>query len=155
MNKGKLQTPLFVILTALCFVLETKLEIFGIRPALTLIPVYYVGLRHGAFKGALFGALIGAIADSLAGNLLGPNMLAMGTAGILASSITGGFLRWTPILGVIGLFVITWADGIVSYVALSVFAEAPTTVYNALMIMLAQATMNAVAGLFIRPTDEH
>jgi rod shape-determining protein MreD len=155
MTRTTLEKPVFVALTALCFVLESRLELFGISPALTVLPVYYVGLRYGPLKGCLAGALIGAIADSLAGHLLGPEMLAMGTVGILASVLTGGFLRWTPLLGVIGLFVITWAGGVISYASLSAFAEAPTSLSNAATALLVQGTINAVAGVFIRSADDH
>jgi rod shape-determining protein MreD len=155
MNKRNIEKPVLAFLTILCFVLEAKLDIFGIRPGLTLLPVYYVGLRKGPAKGALFGVLIGAIADSLAGNPLGPNMLAKGTAGIMATVLTGGFLRWTPIAGVIGLFAITWADGIISYTSLSVFAEAPTSISLAIVTLFVQASVNAVAGYFIKPAYEH
>jgi rod shape-determining protein MreD len=155
MTKGTFEKYALGFITILCFVLDAKLDVYGIRPDLTLLPVYYVGLRKGPVKGALFGVLIGAIADSLAGNLLGPNMLAKGTAGILATVMTGGFLRWTPLLGIIGLFAITWADGIISYAALSVFAEAPTTIYLGAITLFVQASLNAVAGFFIQPTNEY
>jgi cell shape-determining protein MreD len=151
MTKGNFEKYVFVLLTILCFVIEGKLDVYGIKLDLTLLPVYYVGLRKGPMKGALFGVLIGAIADSLAGNLLGPNMLAKGTAGILATVITGGFLRWTPLMGVIGLFVITWADGIISYASLSVFAEAPTSISLGTITLFVQASLNAMAGFFIKP----
>jgi cell shape-determining protein MreD len=155
MIKGHFEKYALAFVTILFFVLEAKLDVFGIRPNLTLLPVYYVGLRKGPVKGALFGVLIGAIADSLAGNLLGPNMLAKGSAGILATFITGGFLRWTPFMGVIWLFAVTWADGILSYASLSVFAEAPTSIYLGIMTLFVQASVNTVAGYFIKPTDEH
>ena len=154
MTRVRLEKPILVVLTALCFVLESRLELYGIRPYLTLLPAYYVGLRYGPFKGCLAGALIGAIADSLAGSLLGPNMLALGTAGILASLITGGFLRWTPISGAGGVFIITWAAGLISYASLSAFAGAPKSLSLALVALLAQAAINAIAGIFIKPADE-
>jgi rod shape-determining protein MreD len=155
MTGPKAEKPIFIVLTVLCFVLETKLELFGIRPSLIVLPAYYVGLRYGPLKGCLVGALIGAIADSLAGHLLGPNMLALGTVGLLASVLTGGFLRWTPLLGVVGLFVITWANGIISFAALSAFAESPTGLSQAALTLLVQGTINAIAGVFIRPSDDH
>lgn len=155
MTKGHFEKLALVILTFLCFVLEARLDVFGIRPNLTLLPVYYVGLRKGPVKGAFFGILVGAIADSLAGNLLGPNMLSKGSAGILATVITGGFLRWTPLMGVIWIFTVTWADGILSYVSLSVFAEAPTSISLGITTLFVQASINAVAGYFIKPTVEH
>jgi rod shape-determining protein MreD len=145
---------ILVLLTALCFVLESRIQVLGIRPDLTVLPVCYVGLRQGPLKGALFGALIGAIADSLSGHLLGPNMLSKGTAGILASVVTGGFLRWSPPLGVLSLFVITWADGILSLAALSFFAKTYGGTSDAAREMLGQATVNGVIGAFLRPGDE-
>jgi rod shape-determining protein MreD len=154
MTNKPLEKPFFAFLTVLCFVLETKLEALGIRPNLTVLPVYYVGLRHGPGKGVLFGAFIGIIADSLSGGILGPNLLSKGAAALLASTITGSYLNWTPVLGAIGLFVITWADGIISLAALSVFAETPAIISVAAMAMLGQATVNCVAGVFIRPKHE-
>lgn len=155
MRKRESRIFLFVLLTALCFVLETKLQALGIRPNLTVLPVYYVGLRHGPSRGVLFGALIGAIADSLSGHLLGPNLLSKGTAALLASMVTGGFLHWTPILGALGLFAITWADGIISLAALSFFAQAHASAAVAAKAMLAQATINGAVGVFLKPTDEY
>lgn len=154
MNKDKFEKFALASFTILCFVLEAKLDIFGISPNLTLLPVYYVGLRKGPVKGALFGVLIGAIADSLAGNMLGPNMLAKGSAGILATVITGGFLRWTPLMGVIWIFTVTWADGILSYASLSIFAEAPTSISIGIKTLFVQASVNAAVGYFIKPKEE-
>ncbi len=145
---------LLALLTAACFVLETRLEAFGIRPNLTVLPVYFMGLRYGPAKGVFFGALVGSIADSLSGHLLGPNLLSKGTAGLLASALTGGFLRWNPILGAIGLFVITWADGLISLGALSVFAKESAGMADAAQAMLAQATINAAFGALLKPVDE-
>jgi rod shape-determining protein MreD len=155
MTGKSLERTVLVALTALCLVLETRVELMGVRPSLIVLPVYYVGLRHSPLRGCLVGALIGAISDSLAGHLLGPNMLAMGTVGIMASMLTGGFLRWTPLLGVIALFVITFLQGIISYGALAAFAEPPATMYIAATALLVQGAINAIAGVFIKPADEH
>lgn len=145
---------ILALLTAACFVLETRLEAFDISPNLTVLPVYFIGLRYGPAKGAFFGALVGSIADSLSGHLLGPNLLSKGTAGVLASALTGGFLRWNPILGAVGLFVITWADGLISLGALSVFAKESASMAYAAKTMFAQASINAAFGVFLKPVDE-
>jgi len=146
---------LFALVTALCFLLETKLQALGIRPNLTVLPVYYAGLRYGPARGLLIGALIGAISDSISGHLLGPNLLSKGASALLASTATGGFLRWTPLLGAIGLFVITWADGIISFATLSAFAGPPAGIDTAAKTMLAQAAVNGVVGVFLKPSDEY
>lgn len=154
MIKREFRILLFALVTALCFVLEARLQALGMRPNLTVLPVYYMGLRHGPLKGALFGVLIGAVADSLSGHLLGPNLLSKGTAGILASAVTGGFLRWTPLLGALSLFVITWVDGIISLASLSLFAKAHAGTFDVSTEMLTQATINGAIGFFLKPGDE-
>jgi rod shape-determining protein MreD len=144
----------FVLLVVLCFVLESRVSLAGVSPALTLLPVYYVGLKQGSTRGLLFGALIGAIGDSLSGNILGPNMLGKGTAGFLASFMRGGLFRWTPLLGVIGVAVLTVFDGVVAFGATAAFAGTPAPLSDAAFRVLGQAAINAVAGIYIRPEDE-
>lgn len=144
----------FALLVAVFFVLEAKLSVLGIRPNLTVLLVYYVGLRHGPVKGLLFGVLIGILADSISGNILGPNMLGKGMVGYLSSFMTGGLFNWTPLFGVIGVMVLTLGDGILAFSSLAAFSHMPTTLSNAAVILSVQAAINAVAGLYIRPRDE-
>jgi rod shape-determining protein MreD len=141
----------FAVLITLCFILESRAEIFGIRPNLTVLIAYYVGLRHGPGKGMAFGAALGIIADSLSGGMLGPNLLGKGTAGYLASFLTGRLFTWTPFLGFLAVAVLTSADGLVSFLSTSVFAYQPT---GALSIVLLQAAVNSLGGLFLRPRRE-
>jgi rod shape-determining protein MreD len=144
----------FTVLAALLFVLEAKLSVLGIRPNLTVLLVYFVGLRHGPTRGLLFGALVGVIADSISGNILGPNMLGKGTVGFLSSLMTRGPFNWTPLFGLIGVIVLTLGDGIMAFSSMAVFSHMPTTLSNAAFIISGQAALNAVAGLYIRPEDE-
>ncbi len=153
MMRQNLRRPFFVLMTIACFVLESNLEVLGMRPNLTVIPVYYVGLRHGPLRGVLFGALVGAIVDGLSGNILGPSLLSKGAAALIASAATGGFLNWTPVLGIIWMFVVTCADGALSYTAMTVFAEAPTTFSNATLLSISQGLVNSIAGFYARPRD--
>lgn len=149
-----MRRALFALLVALCFVLESRVSVAGVSPALTLLPVYYVGLKRGSTRGLLFGALIGGIGDSLSGNILGPNMLGRGTTGFLASFMRSGPFRWTPLLGAIGVAVLTVLDGVVSFGATAAFAGMPAPLSDAAFKVLGQAVVNAVAGIYIRPEDE-
>jgi rod shape-determining protein MreD len=144
----------FAVLAALLFVLEAKLSVMGLRPNLTVLLVYFVGLRYGPTRGTLFGALMGVIADSLSGNILGPNMLGKGTVGFFSSFMARGPFNWTPLFGLIGVIVLTLGDGIVAFSSLAVFSHMPTTLSNAAFTISGQAALNAVAGLYIRPADE-
>lgn len=144
----------FVLLITLCFVLETQLSVLGIRPNLTVLPVYYVGLRHGAVRGLLFGALMGIVADSIGGGLLGPNMLSKGTVGFLASFMRGGLFTWTPLLGLLAVAALTLVDGALAFASVAVFAQVPVTLPQAALVASGQAGANAIAGAFIKPVEE-
>jgi|Deesub1362A_J573_1020465.scaffolds.fasta_scaffold00268_6 rod shape-determining protein MreD len=145
---------IFILLVILAFVLETRLSVLGIRPNLTVLLVYYIGLRYGSTNGIVFGSVLGMIADSLSGNILGPNMLSKGTVGLLSSSITSGFFRWTPVFGLIGVFVLTVIDGVLAFTSTAIFAQAPISFGNAILITLGQAVLNSVAGPFLKPQHE-
>ncbi|GAB4390541.1 MAG: hypothetical protein Kow0025_23270 [Thermodesulfovibrionales bacterium] len=144
----------FALAVVVCFVVETRLAPAGLRLNLTLLPVYWAGLRHGPARGLLTGALVGAALDSISGGILGPSMLGKGLAGYLASLMTGGLFRWTPVLGLLGLAVLTVADGAVSYASLAAFAQAPAPAGEAALAIAAQGVMNSIAGLYIRPDHE-
>jgi rod shape-determining protein MreD len=144
----------FILLILLSFLLETKVSLFGIMPNFLVLPVYYYGLKRGGAKGLLFGAFMGAAVDTLYGNMLGPNILSKGAAGFLSHSIKMRFFRWTPFLGMLGAFLITAIDGYTAYASLSIFDAPPTAFSRAFFIISAQAILNSVAGLILRPKDE-
>lgn len=149
-----MRTLIFALLTVLCLALDAKLTVLGINPAFTVLLVYYVGLRNGPVKGMLFGILLGTIADSLSGNIMGPNLLGKGTVGFMSSFVTGGFFHWTPFFGLISVLVLTVCDGVVSFTSMALFDQSPTTLSNAAFIILGQALLNSIAGLFLRPRHE-
>ncbi len=142
------------ILIVLAFVLETKVRVLGFGPSLTVMLVYYVGIRHGHLKGLAFGVAIGALADAVTGSYLGPGLLGMATVGYLARYLCKGLFIWTPVLGVIGLAAFTALDGLISYLCTALFFETPTTVVRAVSIIFVQAALNAIFGLFITPGEE-
>ncbi len=147
----KLIIPILIILA---FVLETKVRVLGIGPSLTVMLVYYVGLRHGHLKGLAFGVAIGALADAVTGSYLGPGLLGKATVGYLAQYLRKGLFIWTPVLGVIGLAAFTAIDTLVSFLSTALFFEAPTTVGRVILIIFVQAAFNATFGLFITPGEE-
>lgn len=144
----------FALAVVVCFVVEARLAPAGIRLNLTILPVYYAGLRHGPSRGLLTGALVGMAVDGVSGGMLGPNMLSKGLAGYLASLMTSGLFRWTPVLGLLGVAVLTAADGAVSYVSLSVFSQAPAPLSVAAAAIATQGAINSIAGIYIRPSRE-
>jgi rod shape-determining protein MreD len=145
---------LLIALVALAFVLESRLSLMGVRPNLTVLFAYAIGLRYGSSKGLLTGTALGMVADSLSGGIMGPGLLGKATAGYLAGFLRGGMFIWTPLLGFMGVLALTIADGAISYTSTAIFAEPPTDISNALIIILLQGMINSAAGLVLRPGHE-
>ncbi|MCL5022253.1 MAG: rod shape-determining protein MreD [Nitrospirae bacterium] len=141
----------FIVIAA--FVLQMKVSLFGVAPALTAVVAYSFGIKSGATRGMFFGSLIGIVEDSISGNMLGPNLLGKGMVGFFASFSSGSVFRWTPLLGVISLFILTVLDGLVVFLARTLFQTMPTSPSSALLILLLQGLLNACVGFFIKPRN--
>ena len=138
----------------LAFLLQSSVSILAVSPNLTVIVVYFIGIRYGGTRGLLGGVLIGALEDSLSSTMLGPKMLAKGMVGLLSASfISGNFLIWTPLLGAIAAALLTFTGGIVAFLSLTLFDKFPTHISTALFTATMQSLMNASAGIFIRPEN--
>jgi rod shape-determining protein MreD len=147
---------LLIIFSA--FLLQSRISVFGAQPDLAAAIVYYFGLKNGEVKGMLFGLFIGLISDSLSGGILGPNILGKGMVGFLSASMSsasgGGFFRWTPVLGIIGIFILTAVDGIIVFLSKTIFERMPASIPSAISIILTAALINSLFGIFIRPQNE-
>lgn len=136
----------------LAFVLEAKVSVLSIIPNLTVLLAYYAGMKYGVTRGMLAGLVIGGIEDSLFAPIVGPNMLGKGLAGFFASFfLSGGFFIWTPLLGILGAFLLTMVDNSVVFFTLGIFDKVPTNPSSALLTSIMQSILNAAAGMFIRP----
>lgn len=136
----------------LCFFLQGRVSVLGVSPDLTMILVYYLGIRYGETKGLLAGVIIGTLQDSISYSIIGPNMLSKGVVGFFSSFfISGGFLRWTPFLGLLAVSLLTVIDNAVIFLARSVFDNMPAAPSYALFVSIMQSVLNAIAGVFIRP----
>lgn len=148
-----MKTVLFILAVIMAFVIQSKVTIFGIPPSLTVTVPYYVGLRNGPRKGILTGSLIGMIEDSLSGNILGPHLLGKGIVGFSGSFFSGSLFRWTPILGMIGLFSLTILDGLTVLIIKMIFNIQLIPTSRFITTVLFQGIMNMVAGVFLRPEN--
>jgi rod shape-determining protein MreD len=143
---------LWPIAVFLCFFLQGRVSVLGITPDLTVLLVYYAGIRYGETKGLLAGAVIGALEDALSSSIIGPNLLSKGLIGFSASFfVTGGFLRWTPFLGLLAVALFTVADNAMVFATQSIFATMPAAPSSVLFVSVMQSILNAIAGIFIRP----
>ncbi len=143
---------LLIIFSA--FLLESRISIFGAQPDLAAAIAYYFGLKNGETKGMLFGSFVGLIGDSLSGGILGPNILGKGMVGFLSAFMSGSFFRWTPVLGVIGISLLTALNGIIVFLSKTLFEHMPTSIPSAISIIFTAALINSLFGIFIRPQNE-
>src|SRR5512147_2878549 len=120
--------PFFIFLgVMLAFLLQIKISILGVPPDLTAAVAYYFGITGGSTKGVLFGSLIGLIEDSVGGSILGPNLLGKGLVGFFSSFMSGSPLRWTPLLGIVSLAILTLMDGSIILLSRAIFDTMPTS----------------------------
>lgn len=143
-----------IVIILVVFVLESRISVFGVQPNFSAALAYYFGLRYGENKGLFWGAFIGIIGDSLAENMIGPNLLGKATVGFLAAFISGSVFRWTPLSGMIYIFLLSILDGIIVFSSLAIFSNTPTSVSNAAFTILISSVLNSFLGIFLRPKDE-
>lgn len=146
--------PVCLLLSVLLsFILKTNVSVFDISLNLTVAVVYFVGINSGTTRGVLIGSAVGIIEDSIAGGMLGPHLLGKGLAGFLSSMLLGRLVRWTPLLGFLGLFFITILDGLTVYLVRFVYEPMPSSFLSVAIIILTQGLMNSVLGFFLRPKN--
>lgn len=135
------------------FIIQSRVAVVGVAPALTAAAAYYFGITRGASKGILAGSFIGMIEDSIGGHILGPNLLGKGLVGFFSSLSSGSLFRWTPLLGMISIFVLTIVDGIIVLLARAIFETAPASFSHGAFALFLQALFNIVIGVLIRPKN--
>jgi rod shape-determining protein MreD len=144
---------IWIFIIILVFIIQGSVSFYYVTPNLTVVLAYYAGVKLREVKGLFLGGFIGIMEDSLAGILLGPNLLSKGLIGYFASFIYKRFFRWTPVLGILSVFVFTIADGLIVYITRSIFAKSPVDLSTALLVISLQAMLNAPFGLFIKPRN--
>jgi rod shape-determining protein MreD len=147
---------IYVLWTAiilLAVLVQGSVSFFHIKLNLTVILVCYIGMKRGEVPGMFFGALIGLIEDILSGALLGPNILSKGLIGYLSSSLYRKLFVWTPLLGAINIFSLTFLDRSIVFILRSIFDKIPVDIGTALFIIMVQSLVNAPLGIFIKPKD--
>ncbi len=136
----------------LTFFLQGRISLLGISPDLTALLVFFAGMRYGETRGLLFGILTGAVEDGLAGSFIGPHMLSKGIIGFFSSFfISGGFFRWTPLLGAIAVALITVSDNFLVLLTRTIFDRMPSSLSKAFFVTIMQALLNTPAGVLMGP----
>lgn len=144
---------LWIVIILFTFFIEERISIFHVAPNFTALLVYYVGIRKGGTEGLFLGSIIGTIQDSISSAFLGPNLLSKGIVGYFSSFMSGSFFRWTPLLGAIGIGVLTIVDDTVVFATRSFFDRMPTGIKAAAFKIIIQSLINVPLGLFLRPKN--
>jgi cell shape-determining protein MreD len=145
-----------VLSLIIAFIIHSQVSVFGVPPNITAAVAYYLGINRGAGKGTFFGSLIGIIEDSVTGSMLGPNLLGKGMVGFFSSFMSGTsgtLFRWTPLLGMIGIFILTAMDGLAVLLSRLMFETTPASLSNAILTLSIQGSLNLVLGIFLRPKN--
>lgn len=135
------------------FFIEGRISIFHVAPNFAALLVYYAGIRKGELEGLFLGSIVGTVEDSLSGTFLGPNLLSKGIIGYFSSFMSGSFFRWTPLLGAIGIGVLTMVDNTIVFTTRSFFDRMPTGFKAAAFKIVIQSLINIPLGLFLKPKN--
>lgn len=135
------------------FFIEERISIFHVAPDFAVLLVYYAGIRKGELEGLLLGSIVGAVEDSLSGSFLGPNLLSKSIIGYSSAFMSGSFFRWTPLLGAIGIGVLTVVDNTIVFATRNFFDQMPTSFKAVAFKIIIQSLMNVPFGLFLKPKN--
>jgi rod shape-determining protein MreD len=135
------------------FFIEERISVFHVAPNFAALLVYYAGIRKGKLEGLFLGSIVGTVEDSLSGTFLGPNLLSKGIIGFFSSFMSGSFFRWTPLLGAIGIGVLTMVDNTIVFTTRSFFDRMPTGFKAAAFKIIIQSLINIPLGLFLKPKN--
>ena len=135
------------------FFLQTRVTFLGIHLNLTAAAAYWIGYRSSPIKGNILGSLIGVIEDSIGGGFIGPNLLGKGLVGYLAAGLSRSLFHWSPLVGMMGMSLLTIMDGLVILVTKALYSSLPGPILLVTTTIFAQGVLNSIAGAFIGPKD--
>lgn len=157
----------WLLLIFLAFTLQTQITVFETPFNFIILIVYMFALQahirgeKGEFsswiweiKCTLFGVSVGILDDIISGSIIGPSFFSKGLIGFLIAVLFGSiFFRWTPLLGIIVVFIMTIFDGFVQIVIRLTFTEIKIDFLDASITIIMQALINLLLGLLLRPPE--
>jgi rod shape-determining protein MreD len=105
-----------------CFILQTSLApsmaIFGIKPDLLMIVLFFFSVRYGIMPGVIVGFFMGLTQDLYTPALLGQNALTMTIIGACSGLFNEKVMRTDPFVKTIILFVMFLVHDIIFMIVL-------------------------------------
>lgn len=152
-------------LAVMVFTVQTQLSFMHNSLDLTVVLVYFYGLRNldrvsmreyfgggSEIRTTAFGAVIGLTEDILMGHLIGPGFLSKGLAGFFTSVIFSDVaFRWTQIWGVSAIAAFTLLDGAILTTSRNMFSDLNINISHVLLNMLVQVVLSVPFGIMLKP----
>ncbi|MEW6409872.1 MAG: rod shape-determining protein MreD [Nitrospirota bacterium] len=165
----------FIILIVFSFFLISiqstllnRLGILEIKPDLTLIVTYFVGIYNRLMipysvdirnnrnislyfndpqvSGMVTGAIMGFLLDMVSGVIIGPNLISKSTIGFLSGKFSQNIFKIDAGINAILILILSIIDGIINYVFLNIFWYAYPIVELFTRIILIQPLYNSILG---------
>lgn len=151
----------------LVFLAQTQFSVFHSMINLTIALVYYFSLKNlprqsksgGYFggkaeiKSTVFGSAVGLFEDIISGSIIGPNFFSKGLTGFISvMAFTEVVFKWTPLLGVIIIIILTFLDGAIVTGLRVVFTNTNINSIDALQTIFIQAIVNIPFGIIFKPS---
>jgi cell shape-determining protein MreD len=155
----------WLLLAATAFLMQTQLSSMHISVNITVVLVYFFGLKNlervstreyfgskAEIQSTLFGAITGLAEDAIMGSVIGPNLLSKGLIGFITPVIFADVVfRWTRFWGMMILITFTFLDGAIVIGSRAVFTDLNINVWSAFLNMLVQAVINVPFGMLLKP----
>ncbi len=150
----------WMLLVALVFLLQTQFYFIKDFSNLTVVLVYYFGLKsHQRSTGSkaelgsvAFAVVVGLMEDVMSGAIIGPGVLSKGLLGLMTPVVfTDMVFKWTPLWGAIIVVIFTLFDGMVLIGSRMVFTGIHVTAFTLLQVLCVQSLFNMPFGIMLRP----
>jgi cell shape-determining protein MreD len=155
----------WIVLALLVFLLQTQFYFMRYFSNLTVILVYYFGLKSqqrnsdrdysgskAEFESVAFGVIIGLMEDVISGSIIGPGLLSKGLLGLMTPVVfTDMIFKWTPLWGAIVIIIFTLFDGMVVVCSRIMFTGIHVSGATLFQAMFVQSIMNIPFGIFLLP----
>jgi len=155
----------WIFLAVLVFLLQTQCHFIKDFFNLTVILVYYFGLKsyrrnagrdysgnRAGFESVAFGAVSGLTEDVISGSIIGPGFLSKGLLGFMSPVVfTDLVFKWTNLWGAIIIIIFTAFDGVAIIGSRIFFTGIHITGDTFFHIICIQSLMSIPFGILLRP----
>ncbi len=130
-------------------VLLPSLSVWGVRPDLFLLLVFFLSLQSSPEGATAAGCFIGLCEDALSGGPLGLRGFSFALVGFLCARLGQGMYTDNPLAQFWLLLASSVGTGLLTLILLSFFLEPPPLLRTLLWVVTPEALYTAAAGLLL------